>query len=370
MDKNILVVGGYGDVGRRICLKLAEHFPGKVIAAGRNYAKAQTFSRQTEGKVLASYLDVTNNWDDHNLSNVHIVIMSLDLPTADFARSCLQAGIHYIDITASYSLIQDIKNADDLAKSSGATGVVSVGLDPGISNLLVKQCFKGIHQKEKAEINILLGLGEDHGDGSIDWILDNLQCDYTLKVNGTPKQIISFHSGKWVTFPDGLGRHVAYAFNFSDQHVLPETLGVPDVRTRMCFESKGITRLGAMLSRIRFFKLFKYQVIRKIFKYLLKNLKMGSDVYAVKVSVSGFHNDMKIYRHAAVLGNCEAQATAESAALTALWLASNQPLPGVFHIEEIIEPEDILGKIIGMRLYGEADTERTRSQMDQLPALS
>jgi len=39
----ILVVGGYGNVGRVICGYLAEKFPGKIIAAGRSYQHKNGF---------------------------------------------------------------------------------------------------------------------------------------------------------------------------------------------------------------------------------------------------------------------------------------------------------------------------------------
>lgn len=37
----ILVIGGYGNVGKVICKTLADRFPGRVIAAGRNLSAAQ-----------------------------------------------------------------------------------------------------------------------------------------------------------------------------------------------------------------------------------------------------------------------------------------------------------------------------------------
>lgn len=43
---SIVVVGGYGAVGQIVCTTLAERFPGKVFAAGRNVRKAEAFSRR------------------------------------------------------------------------------------------------------------------------------------------------------------------------------------------------------------------------------------------------------------------------------------------------------------------------------------
>ena len=351
---NIMVIGGYGDVGKRICLALVDHFPDQVIAAGRNYTKAKKFSEETNGKVLPRIVDVSHEWVSHEFDDIGMVIMAMELPSTSFAKSCLKAGINYIDITATHDLIKGLKMLNGEAQEHDTVGIVSVGLDPGVSNLLVKQCCQGMDYINQAEINLLFGLGEDHGEGSIEWILYNLQKDYQLPINGSPIKIRSFGDGRKVMFPKELGRHTTYNFNFSDQHVLSTTLGIPDVRTRMCFESKWTTSLLATLARIRFFKLLRYNQVRKPFKYLLKNLKIGSDVYAIKVSVRGKKNGTEVFSHSAILGHCEAQATAEVAALTTRKLIDTKPGSGVFHIEELFEPEDILCHIKGAQLFGDA----------------
>ena len=50
MDGNILIVGGYGSVGRVIAATLGNRFPGQVIAGGRNYQKARELSLETQEK--------------------------------------------------------------------------------------------------------------------------------------------------------------------------------------------------------------------------------------------------------------------------------------------------------------------------------
>lgn len=44
MNGNILVVGGYGGVGRFISTALGERFPGQVVVAGRSSQKARDFA--------------------------------------------------------------------------------------------------------------------------------------------------------------------------------------------------------------------------------------------------------------------------------------------------------------------------------------
>ena len=76
MKSNILVVGGYGQVGQVICTNLSATYPGKVISAGRNFAKAKEFSLLTEGKVIPKQLDIYSiDKSDEIFNDTSIVIM-------------------------------------------------------------------------------------------------------------------------------------------------------------------------------------------------------------------------------------------------------------------------------------------------------
>jgi saccharopine dehydrogenase (NAD+, L-lysine forming) len=59
--EKILIIGGYGHVGRTISIEFANRFPGQVIAAGRNIQKAESFSQETEGKALPLSLNIFNS---------------------------------------------------------------------------------------------------------------------------------------------------------------------------------------------------------------------------------------------------------------------------------------------------------------------
>jgi saccharopine dehydrogenase-like NADP-dependent oxidoreductase len=49
--ENIVVVGGYGHVGQVVSTTLGERFLGRVLAAGRDFEKAEAFSLKTDRRV-------------------------------------------------------------------------------------------------------------------------------------------------------------------------------------------------------------------------------------------------------------------------------------------------------------------------------
>ncbi|WP_433476707.1 hypothetical protein ACQPZP_06410 [Spirillospora sp. CA-142024] len=116
--RRVVVLGGYGAVGREVVAGLRGHVP-EVVVAGRDLAKAR--------------------------------------------------GVHYVDVSASREVLAGIAKLDRLATERSATAVLSVGLAPGITNLLARE-FGGAD----LDIGVLLGSGERHGPSAVEWTLDSL----------------------------------------------------------------------------------------------------------------------------------------------------------------------------------------------------
>jgi len=283
MKDKIVVVGGYGQVGKTICIELGKAYPRKVYAAGRNFQKAERFASQTHGTVHPLQLDVNQAISDDFFRDVALVIMCLDSQQTDFFQACVRHHVDYIDITADFSVMSSIQKLHPVE----STVVLSVGLAPGITNMLVKQGKDRLDQVDSAQIYVLLGLGEAHGRAAIEWTVDNLNTTYSVVEQGSTKRVRSFTDGKKMDFPAGLGRKTAYLFNFSDQHVLPRTLEIPSVSTRLSFDSGMLTTMLAGLTRIGVVRWLLRPSLREIVLALFEKAKWGTELYAVKVDVTG-----------------------------------------------------------------------------------
>lgn len=342
----ILVVGGYGNVGQVICSHLAERFPGKIIVAGRSYDKADNFSKTTTDCVLPMKLNVAENHENSSfLDEVFLVIMCLDQKNIRFIETCIRAGIHYIDITASYKLLSDVEAKAELAEQSGSTTVLSVGLAPGISNLLVKHCKQQLGKLDAVDIFILLGMGDEHGKVAIEWTVDNINTTYTVTQNGSLKEVRSFENGKETFFSEKLGKRTAYRFDFADQHVLPRTLDLKTVSTWLCFDSIFFTRFFAILKKLGVLNLLKVKSFRNLFVKIFESFHLGSDIFAVKVDAFGQKGGERAKYQYSVEGHKVGLITGKVAGLVAEKIYTGSYPSGVYHIEELFEPEEILQEL-------------------------
>jgi len=125
-----LSLGGYGN-GKVIFEQLGRAYPCKGFAAGRNYRKAEQYSIETDRKVLPMQLDVNERIPDDVFQDASLVIMCLDIQSTDLVQTCINHHIDYV--TADDSAIAKIQEI----RSLQSTAVLSVGLAPGITNMLV-----------------------------------------------------------------------------------------------------------------------------------------------------------------------------------------------------------------------------------------
>jgi len=354
MNGKILVVGGYGNVGRTIAVELGNRFPGRVIAAGRDFRKAQAFALETGMKVLPLELDVFNIRDDFMLPDeVSLVIMCLDLPDTTFTKRCLRQGISYVDISATYGLLSQIELLDAEAREHNATVVLSVGLAPGLTNLLAAHCKSKFERMESADIFVLLGLGEAHGEAAIRWTIENLDSEFDIWDEGMKMRVTSFGEGKQTIFPYGTGARTAYRFNFSDQYVIPRTLKIPSVSTWVCFDSILTTHLFALYRRIGLFSMLRFKPMRELLVRAFKTLHFGSDIFVIKVDAHGTVAGRNAHYECAVSGHGEGRGTAIVTAEVAASLFATSFSPGVYHMEQLFDPNEMISRLKdkGMSIY-------------------
>jgi len=257
-------------------------------------------------------------------------------------------GIHYIDISASYHILSRIETLHEEAEEAGATAVLSVGLVPGLTNLLVKHSQSRLPDMTFADIYLMFGLGEVHGEAAYQWISENLNTEFTVLDHGETKRVKSFEDGRQTKFPGESGKRTVYAYNFPEQHVLLQTLGLGRVSTWLCFDSAFATRLFALfkrtgLSRVTTIKRVEKTIISilKPLHLVLKRLHLGSEEIVIKVE-AGNSPEKGVLYECSLSGESEARVTGLVTAKVAEKIVLSPFPSGVFHIEQLLAPLEFL----------------------------
>ncbi|CAK7260842.1 MULTISPECIES: hypothetical protein [unclassified Shinella] len=325
-SSTILIVGGYGHVGRRIAADLHGLGHRSIRLAGRDFSKAAIAASELRCEAAHIDLSCSETWDAA-VADIGTVIVCVDQQAVDFPKFVLERGLIYVDVTASDSFFRDVEQLNLLALERGGSAILSVGLAPGLTNLLVKACAVQMDQPETARIGVVLGVGDMHGPVALDW---------TFAQVALPEA----QSAPFVDIAFGTPRRNAPALplEFADQHVVRRTLGLNGATTLLAFDPPW--QSGPILRMMRFVAVRPR--LRGIAKRLMRLVHLGSDRVSLVVEVHGRHRGEPVTLELLLMGRCEADITAYVAALLVDQLGKIALAPGVHHIEQVISIEHIV----------------------------
>lgn len=330
MKDSIIIIGASGAVGSAIVKHLDTSGKYKLILAGRRTAPLTKLKKSLKADTQILQLDIAEFKDPGLLKGAALVIMCVDIPDSRIPEACARQGIKYMDISASQQVLGYLEETDALARTNQVPMLFSVGLAPGLTNLLAKSVMNKLPDTSALEIYVLLGLGEAHGDQAFQWTFENLHKTYHIQSGGIEKPVKSF-TDPGVT--DLLGKRKFYLFDFVDQHILKQIKGIHSVSTRLAFDNRFFTALVACLRLAGLTRIYRNKRVQKIMMRLLKKISLGSDVYGIKVIA---HNDAGQTAEAFLQGHNEGAITAAVAAgMVPLLLESKAS--GLLHSHELIK---------------------------------
>lgn len=330
MADRILVVGGHGAVGAVVTRTLERWYPGRVIPAGRSAAV------RVDVTDPAGFVQVL---DRHR---VGAVVLCVEPPDAEVARACLDRGVHLVDVGATEHLLAQVER---LRPEGAATAVLSVGLVPGLSNVLARRTSDELGGADRIDIAVLLGAGERHGADAVRWTIAQLAAERPR--TGTRRIALPGH-----------GPRVVHPFPFSDQHTLRRTLGVGDVSTRLCLDSAPVTALLFGLRRAGLARAARSpRVLRALTTALTRVHLGGGDGFAVRVDAHR-GDERRTY---AVTGRAQSRATGLVAAHVTRELLTGGLPTGVHHLDQLDDLASLPERLApdGIRLWT-AQSDGTR----------
>jgi len=348
MEKTILIVGGYGQVGGRIAANLSTQFDGQIILAGRNPVRAAAAADRLGERVHSRSVDLADAATYTSATEaVDLVVVCIDLPDTAFVEHCLERGIHYLDVSAEYETICKVVELDPIARRHGATAVLGVGLIPGLSNLMAKRGVSRMRTATRVENAFLVGLGEEHGIASLLWTFGHL---------GDPE----YREQAKFDFRAPYGQRTVLHYAFPDQYTLPKTLPIESATSWLCMDSVPMTRLFGLMRRLGLSGVFRNPSFLGLFARLGRRLRFGREDCVVTTRVVGPQGTYQAW----LTGRGEAFVTALAAAEAARQLAAASFGSGVYHVEQVFRLDDFLP---ALRSEGVSFDESSPSNSTGLP---
>lgn len=222
----VLVLGGYGAVGAHVVASLRDGRD-TAFAAGRDPRRADV---------------VVDLRDPHDLgaalAGVEVVVNATGSEDPSLPETVTRHGAAFVDITATAEYVAAVERLQPARPV-----VLSVGLAPGLTNLLVAAVHEAAPGRP-IDIGLVLGVGERYGEASTTWAYGLLGRSF--RDPSTGQEIRNYTRPRHFALPI-YGRRRLYRADYSDQHVLSRDLGIP-VRTYFGIGSRAATAALAALT--------------------------------------------------------------------------------------------------------------------------
>lgn len=162
---DILILGGYGNFGKRIAEALTRHgLP--ILVAGRDLSKAEALCR----KLLNArplQVDIHSNLGTVLAAEKPSVVIHTCGPFQgsdyEVARACIAAGVHYIDLADGRDFVRDFSALDVEAKAAGVTLISGASTVPGLSSAVVEHLKPQFARMDTLDFGISPGQKAERG---------------------------------------------------------------------------------------------------------------------------------------------------------------------------------------------------------------
>lgn len=254
---HVVVIGGYGFFGQRLVERLSVHASLTVTIAGRSLAQAQALADALQPKARATLraaaIDIhAPDFDRHlqTLSPDLLIHTGGPFQGQDYrvARSCIAAGLHYIDLADGRAFVQNITTLNDAATQAGVLVVSGASSVPALSGAEVDHLTRDMASVRSIDIGISPGNRTERGLSTIQAILT--YCGKPLPSAGEP---VFGWSGTWRhTYPAPVGERLMSPCDVPDLALFPQRYaGTPRVRfgagLELRFLHRGMNLMAALV---------------------------------------------------------------------------------------------------------------------------
>lgn len=227
----VLVLGGYGTFGSRICRALAADAAIEVIVAGHDGAAAERYAEElrnsnpgSEVRALGLDMRVSDLAIKLRKSGAKALIHTCGpFQEQDYhvANSCIEADVHYIDLADSRSFVCGIGDLNIPARRRNVLLVSGASTVPALSSAVVDHYMPEFSALTTINIGISPGNQTPRGLATIKAILSYCGKPFQRFENGVWKIVYGWQGLHQRRYPDAMGKRWLSNCDIPDLQLFP-----------------------------------------------------------------------------------------------------------------------------------------------------
>jgi len=235
--KTILILGGYGNFGKRISESLCTIPNIRLLISGRNLSKANRLidilREHACSDLKAAVLDIYDKDFDAKLKDlsVDIVVHTCGpFQGQDYlvALACIRVGAHYIDLADGREFVCGIACLDQLAKEKKLLIVSGASSVPGLSSTVVDHFQEQFVSIDSIDIAIAPGNKAERGEATVRAILSYTGLPFSVFTGGQWKSVFGWMDPERIDIGGIVGKRWLANVDVPDLALFPERYKVKD----------------------------------------------------------------------------------------------------------------------------------------------
>lgn len=352
MTQQVLILGGSGRIGRQVAADLLAHTAVNITIAGRNLDTGQQASQalnHAQGTDTQRCQFVRFSLDEPEELQTAIAQSDLVIHcagpfhyrNASVLKSCIDAGVNYVDVSDHPSFTCKAIALKAQAKAAGVTAIVNTGIFPGISNSMVRRDIEQLDRADKVHLSYVVGGSGGAGLTVMRSTFLGLQRPFEAQIHGKREKIKPYSKREVINFPH-YGKVGVYWFDMPESFTLADTFPVKTVVTKFGSVPRFYNYLTWSVARWWHPKLLQSNTVIEFLARVSFIMTQSSDRFsgvgvAIHSEVTGLKHGQPVWCHSTLFHPNTAEAAGiGSGTIAQLLLAGELKQPGVWTPEQIL----------------------------------
>jgi len=241
--KRVLLLGGYGNFGKRISESLCLLTNVTLFICGRNKAKSQylveSLKKISAADLKAISLDIYSETFEQFLVDLKLdLVIHTSGPFQGqdhrVAQASINAGAHYIDLADDRDFVCGINSLDEIAKSKNLLVVSGASSVPGLSSTVIDHFKEQFTEIESIDMAIAPGNKAERGEATIRGILSYTGHPFKVFKNGQWQDSYGWMDSKQADMGNQIGKRWLANVDVPDLALFPDRY---QVKQRVTFQA-------------------------------------------------------------------------------------------------------------------------------------
>lgn len=251
----VLVLGGYGNFGARICRSLSRDADIDLLVAGRDLRKAQKLARELDAGALrsdATSLDLARQLREQAIALVIHTAGPFQAQNYHVAAAAASAGSHYIDLADGRRFVCDFPRAMDASfRATSRCGISGASTVPALSSAVIDVSLARFKRLDDIDICIAPAQQAPRGEATLAGVLSYCGAPIQVWQDGSWRPRIGWARPERVQFA-GLKPRLGALCDIPDLELFPSHYAVTrGVMFRAALEVGATQRVFALLAWLR-----------------------------------------------------------------------------------------------------------------------